>query len=232
MQKKYILVLGSKPGSKLPNIKDEKIFTANGAAERAVRYLDRFPNTLFTAVVGNKEFTKNNVVQSKVIKSNPDILLSRLGNINFEKYDFKKKTKFDYLTYQESLNLQSQFFNFGIFSIIFSELNYGTSFTNKIFHLLKSIKNKTSIGVSTGFFSIIYALKLYPEHDILISGIGMSSGGHYYDYDKNSKKYDNRSKVDRALMNNLKKKFKNKLYTLDNDLKNNSNIPLLETETF
>ena len=60
----------------------------------------------------------------------------------------------------------------------------------------------------------------------------MSSGGHYYDYDKNSKKYDNRSKVDRALMNNLKKKFKNKLYTLDNDLKNNSNIPLLETETF
>ena len=85
MQKKYVLVLGSKPGSKLPNIKVEKIFTANGAAERAIKYLDRFPDTLFTAVVGNNEFTKNNIVQSKVIKSNPDILLSRSGSINFEK---------------------------------------------------------------------------------------------------------------------------------------------------
>ena len=40
MSKKNILVLGSKPGSMLPNIKVEKIYTANGAAEKAQKYLD------------------------------------------------------------------------------------------------------------------------------------------------------------------------------------------------
>ena len=32
---KYILVLGSKPGSQLPNQDVKKIYTANGSAERA-----------------------------------------------------------------------------------------------------------------------------------------------------------------------------------------------------
>ena len=59
MSKKNILVLGSKPGSMLPNIKVEKIYTANGAAEKAQKYLDRFPNTPFTAVIGGREFEKN-----------------------------------------------------------------------------------------------------------------------------------------------------------------------------
>ena len=44
MSKKNILVLGSKPGSMLPNIKVEKIYTANGAAEKAQKYLDRCTN--------------------------------------------------------------------------------------------------------------------------------------------------------------------------------------------
>ena len=34
----YILVLGSKPQSKLPAVKVNKIYSANGAAERAVEY--------------------------------------------------------------------------------------------------------------------------------------------------------------------------------------------------
>ena len=60
MSKKNILVLGSKPGSMLPNIKVEKIYTANGAAEKAQKYLDRFPNTRITAVIGGREFEMNN----------------------------------------------------------------------------------------------------------------------------------------------------------------------------
>ena len=39
---KYILVLGSKPGSNFPNFPVEKIYTANGAAERAKKYLVNF----------------------------------------------------------------------------------------------------------------------------------------------------------------------------------------------
>ena len=54
---KYILVLGSKPGSKLPDIKVENIYSANGAAERAIEYKKKYPNTQHTALIGSKEFS-------------------------------------------------------------------------------------------------------------------------------------------------------------------------------
>ena len=58
----------------------------------------------------------------------------------------------------------------------------------------------------------------------------MSFGGHFYD--KKGSRYNNRSKVDIALMKNLKKKFKDRLYTLDVDLNTNTKINLFESETF
>ena len=51
-----ILILGSKPGSKLPNIKVDVIYSANGAAERASLYKKFYPDTFHIAVVGGKYF--------------------------------------------------------------------------------------------------------------------------------------------------------------------------------
>ena len=42
-EENYILVLGSKPDSKLPDIKVEHIYSANGAAERAAEYKKKYP---------------------------------------------------------------------------------------------------------------------------------------------------------------------------------------------
>jgi len=53
---KNILILGSKYGSKLPNIKVDEIYSANGAAERASEYKKIYPNTYHTALVGGKIF--------------------------------------------------------------------------------------------------------------------------------------------------------------------------------
>ena len=230
MSKKNILVLGSKPGSMLPNIKVEKIYTANGAAEKAQKYLERFPNTPFTAVIGGREFEINEEVQKRVIKSHPDILLSRSGSIKFEKYDFPKKTNYEFFSFKEALFFQSQFFKLNILDILIKEFYYEEKISSKIIHVLRLIKNGKFGGVSTGFFSILHALKLYPESDIIISGIGMSFGGHFYD--KKGSRYNNRSKVDIALMKNLKKKFKNRLYTLDVDLNTSTKINLFKLETF
>ena len=230
MSKKNILVLGSKPGSMLPNIKVEKIYTANGAAEKAQKYLERFPNTPFTAVIGGREFEINEEVQKRVIKSHPDILLSRSGSIKFEKYDFPKKTNYEFFSFKEALFFQSQFFKLNILDILIKEFYYEEKISSKIIHVLRLIKNGKFGGVSTGFFSILHALKLYPESDIIISGIGMSFGGHFYD--KKGSRYNNRSKVDIALMKNLKKRFKDRLYTLDVDLNTNTKINLFKIETF
>ena len=44
MNVKNILVLGSKPSSMLPDIKVDKIYTANGSAERAHIYKQKYSN--------------------------------------------------------------------------------------------------------------------------------------------------------------------------------------------
>ena len=228
MSKKNILVLGSKPGSMLPNIKVEKIYTANGAAEKAQKYLDRFPNTPFTAVIGGREFEKNEEVQKRVIKSHPDILLSRSGSIKFEKYDFPKKTNYEFFSFKDALFFQSQFFKLNILDILIKEFYYEEKISSKIIHVLRLIKNGKLGGVSTGFFSILYALNNHPNCKIILSGIGMSKGSHLYN-DKN--RYNKRSVVDRKLFNSLKKEYTSRLMTTDNDFANDTGIQTWEDKT-
>ena len=61
MLRNQVLILGSKPGSRLPDTKVDEIFSANGAAERSRIYKQRYNNIPSTAVVEAKEFLKNAV---------------------------------------------------------------------------------------------------------------------------------------------------------------------------
>ena len=78
----YVLVIGSKPLSKLPNIFAKKVYCANGAAERCLQYKKFFTNTIATAVVSASEFNKRNEVRDRIIELNPDNLYCRFGTIN------------------------------------------------------------------------------------------------------------------------------------------------------
>ena len=88
-------------------------------------------------------------------------------------------------------------------------------FIKKIKHLFNAFKSSSLVGVSTGFFSILYALSNHPKKKILIAGIGMSGGSHMY---SDANRYNKRSIVDRRLMLSLKDRFKSRLYTTDIDL--------------
>ena len=44
MSEEYLLILGSKPDSQFPDVKVKKIYSANGAAERALDYKVKYPN--------------------------------------------------------------------------------------------------------------------------------------------------------------------------------------------
>ena len=47
-----VLVIGSKPNSIIPNFPISKVYTANGAAERAKEYQKYFPKSNLTCLVG------------------------------------------------------------------------------------------------------------------------------------------------------------------------------------
>ena len=153
----YVLILGSKPGSPMPNIEVTDVYAANGAAERAKTYKTFFPSANIISVIGAREFEKNIEVQKRVLDASPDIVVSRSGKLDLEKYNFKKNTKFITFSNFEQLMIQSNFFNFHILDIILKETYYESKFFKKIVHLIKSMKSGRLTGASTGFFSILYA---------------------------------------------------------------------------
>ena len=64
-----------------------------------------------------------------------------------------------------------------------------------------------------------HALNENDDQDIIISGIGMSGGKQYYPNERNKTlDYTPRSSVDKFLITMLKKEFKERLFTTDENL--------------
>ena len=213
----FILVIGAKPEFQIPNLEFQYIYAANGAIERAKYFKNSNSNYNFEliSVVGGKEFEKNDEVKTRVLDSHLDKMVCRLGKIDTQKYEKLNNVKFQYLNNSQQIRFQSAFFRFGLLEIIFQESFYEKEFIKKIKHLFNAFKSSSLVGVSTGFFSILYALSNHPKKKILIAGIGMSGGSHMY---SDANRYNKRSIVDRRLMLSLKDKFKSRLYTTDIDL--------------
>ena len=56
MQNEKILVLGSKPESKLPKLNFTKIYAANGAASRSILYKKNYKHAELISVTSKKKF--------------------------------------------------------------------------------------------------------------------------------------------------------------------------------
>ena len=221
-----VLVIGSKPGSEMPDFHINKIYTANGAAERAEKYMQKFPDSNLTCVVGNIEFEKNENVKKRIISSSPTRIIVRGKKIHIPE-NLEKKCEKKYINLKEQRNLQSSFFNGGIFSIIFGEFFREVKLEDKLNYFFKKIKKFEFQGVSTGFFSILIAIKENPNAKILITGIGMSGGKQFYENERNKTfDYTGRARVDRYLVKKLKKEFLNNIYTTDEDLNRHGNFKL------
>ena len=219
-----ILVLGSKPESKLPDIHVDKIYTANGAAERSIYFRKKYSKNELISIVGAREFSRNQNVSSRIIASKPERIIIRSGKINLPP-QLEKYTKLICLSNSEQWNFQSKFFQNKKISLLLAELQYQENLFNKITHFLKSIKQKNIQGVSTGFYAILLALEENPHSNIIISGIGMRGGKQFYRSERSKVfVYDSRASVDRYLVTKLLENYKNKLYTLDSDLVEVSNI--------
>ena len=223
MQNEKILVLGSKPGSKLPKLNFTKIYAANGAASRFILYKKNYKHTELISVTSKKNFEKNPDVRDRIIKSKPNRLYVRFGKVDIPKK--LNSSKFNFIDTIDQLRFQKKFFKFNYLSLFLAEFFYKESLYRKFKRFLKLLIGKNFQGISTGFYAILLALKENPNSEIIISGIGLSGGGHFYK-SKRAKKfnYDARAAVDRYLIKSLFKKFKKKILSVDNDFIEISNV--------
>jgi|TARA_B110000114_G_C15042255_1_gene377577 hypothetical protein len=220
-----VLVIGSKPDSIMPSFLIKKIYTANGAAERAYLYQKKYYEADLTCIVGDLEFEKNINVRKRIIAASPSRIIVRGNKIHLP--TVLKKSKIEYLNAISQQKLQANFFNGGRLVVIFSEFFRETKFFLKLKYFLKKTKKFDYMGVSTGFFAILKALEENPNSKILITGVGMSGGKQFYKSIRNETvDYTPRSKVDRFLVKRFKIKYKKNLYTTDLDLHKNSGIKL------
>ena len=116
LSQKNVLVLGSKAESKLPDVSVDMIYSANGAAERAMHYKKYYPRANHTAIVAANSFMKNEMVKLRVIKSKPNKLIIRSGAIEVPKELIDCETI--YISKRVQFNFQSKFYKSGALDII------------------------------------------------------------------------------------------------------------------
>ncbi len=227
---KYILVLGSKPNSKLPSIEVSNIYAANGSSEIGVYYKKFYPNSILTSIVGAKEFERNLEVQRRILESSPVELICRLGHIDISKYKLPNNIKYSFFSNYRGLFFQASFLKKNILDSIIKETYYEKKIIDKIKHLYRCFRGGHIGGFSTGFFSALYALKKHPESQIILSGIGISAGPRFYKHESRGD-HDRRSFVDRKLILCLKKKYISRLITTDIEMANKAGIQIWDKET-
>ena len=66
LSQKNVLVLGSRPNSVLPDLQVSSIYAANGAAERAKIYKEKYPNAPLICCAGASEFARNENAKSRI----------------------------------------------------------------------------------------------------------------------------------------------------------------------
>ena len=215
--KKKILILGSKPGSKLPDIKCNKIYSSNASAKRVDAYFEKFGEVEHTCIVGARHFHGNTEVNQKVTNSKINNLIVR-GLTKISKEDFITNPEIIYLSNKQQFKIQSNFFKISFLTYILGELKYENSLFAKVKHLIKCIKYKKFLGVSTGFFSLIYAYINDPEAELIISGIGMMEDERIYD--NKNKGFINRARVDNFFIIKANKEFLKNIVSVDEDFVN------------
>ncbi len=235
----YVLVLGSKPDSQLPDIKVKKIYSANGAAERAIFYKKKYPNIEHVSLIGAKEFMENENVSKRVIHSKPNKLIIRMGKIKIPK-ELEKTSEILFTDQKEQSLFQSKFYKFGIIDLILGEsFFYELNPIKMINHIKMCIMYRGFLGASTGFYSILLALYENPECEVIVSGIGLVEGGHYYTTKesygflskttkelisknkldlKNKFRNTSRCRVERFLINRIKEKYKCRIISTDDSM--------------
>ena len=222
MKKIKILILGSRAEKIDKKFEFKKIYAANAAIQLAENLKTNITET--TSVCASIALMRDKDINKIVMSSNPNRLFAR-GELEKPK-ELNDKIFFKSFSDLNQLLFQKDFFKFGIMHILIAELFIYGNFMEKIKNIIKVIKDRRIMGVSTGFFSIMLALKENPNEDILISGIGMRDGSHFHKT-LEGKNFNKRPTIDRYLVNFLKDKYKKKLYSYDKELVKIAGINLL-----
>ncbi len=212
-----IYVFGSKPNAIIPNDISDIVFSANGGAYYASKYLSNFPKNKIKHIniSTDQGFIKIPKLREYVENSYPDKIIFRGNRIKIEKHSriiANSSIDLEYQSYISQFLFQRRFFKKGIFDLLLAEMNYERdSYIKKFLYVLKLFKSGVFLGCSTGIYTALFALSKFPNHKVYLYGISLSGGRQFYNNQKISNKDFKRYNVDQNLYNNLKNNFKERI---------------------
>ena len=207
--KNYVVVIGSKPNSILPDINPVRVYTANSAASLSSKYAGAEK----ICIAGGNEIKKENIFNA-VHSAQPKRLVLRGGDDSVRNLFKDLVIQLEILEWKLQFQYQKKFFP--ALQIWLYDFICITKLSPKkcLTYLLKFHKKPRPQGVSTGVFAIIKALDENPCSTIVVCGIGLMGGGHF---DGNGKMPRRRGLVDFKLFKLLSAKHKERILTTDDD---------------
>lgn len=240
---KYVVVIGSKPDSKLPVVDPECVYTASGAVTRGVYYREKY-GTFLASIQTYAVFKMNNeTVLESVAEVKPDKMVLRCTeNIFEDQTGFLAKhfseDQIEYVLRPEQFAIQKRLLGWRIFPAMLErnddlrgKLRY---FKDRILipWLFQSIKPhlKPAAGCSTGLWTAFYALSRHPEATVIISGIGLQAGEHFYP----DERFDFSAimgRIDSYVVRHLPSRIKERLMTTEERMHTVGGIKMWNGET-
>ncbi|WP_440913806.1 hypothetical protein [Candidatus Pelagibacter sp.] len=229
MDNDLVLVIGSKPDCVLPNVTPKKIYVANGAAERAITYKEKNSSTYIISITGSAGL-KIKQVRERIKKLRPHELISHNGKIDLENFfdsSWLEKVKFRYIE-KKGIEMQKKYFSRVTLRMADLGLVFGSG--NILFGIIRLfyaiiIKRKPPMGLTTGCLSILMALSENKSSKILVTGISLHGGNHFYKFEGIFPYY--RGWADAYLIKRLPSNLKSRILTNDITFSKVANVKLI-----
>ena len=222
-----ILVLGSRHGCNLPDLKVKMVFSSNASATKAKIYKEKYSDVPLVCCTTVKEFTKNDIVKNAIMNSLPNKIIVRGGEVEELKKLSNCKVKF--MSHLEQRKFQSNFYKYKKISFFLGEMRYRRTLKKTLSYFYHRFLNNSFLGASTGLFSILLALSENENSNIIISGIGLDGGPHFYKSDREvDQDHSPRARVDQYLINAVESKYKKRIMTLDKEMAKDAQIRFWE----
>ena len=104
-----ILVLGASDELIIPDFECKEVFTCNSSAIKGKIYKNKFNRCIHTNVTPAKAFYKIEEIRNSVLESSPENLISRIGNIDYRRYDQLANANYQEFSQKEQINFQKKF---------------------------------------------------------------------------------------------------------------------------
>jgi len=229
-----VVVLGSKPQAPLPAVAAPVVLTANNAVELGVPYREKYGSRII-AFVPAFELRRQEHIQQSFIKAKPDKIFL-VGDDGTDPITFVKEAlglreaDVSILSLQERNHLLQhalggQFWPLTWQSIWVRGIGY-------VVHALLDLLGKREmewLAQSTGLNAVFYAMKHFPDANIITAGIGLQPGEHFSGIGTFTNKT---AKADQLTMKYWPPEKRPQVYTTDDAMHELGKVPKWEGEVF